>query len=336
MSKKNTSLVGLLSVFVVSITGCGAVDGSTSADSNSTESDVAVTKQDMVGSLVAVRSDWSNSVHVQIVKRTSATSQAPSTTCAPDNDYVLVGGGAAVEGMGQPGGLLVDSYPSTGNDSNHAWSTSNTWNVKSKDHQVAYSHRVTCYAFGLKVDGLDATALRGLMQYRYGKSANSGGAHSILTAAFDSGYYLVGGGIHAGYSGAGRLLTASYPEGNAWRGSSKDHGIASSGTTEVYAAALRTDTGLGWSLNISGGLANLYIGTPSGYATLPWTQAGTWDGWAITSIGGATSYNSYGRLLTQVKPTGDSYGIGVTVTSKDHSYADTGNLSSWVRGVSRL
>lgn len=51
---------------------------------------------------------------------------------------------------------------------------------------------------------------------------------------------MVGGGAALNFSGAGLLLTQSYPrESNTWEGQAKDHLVADSGTIDTYCIGVK-------------------------------------------------------------------------------------------------
>jgi hypothetical protein len=64
-------------------------------------------------------------------------------------------------------------------------------------------------------------------------------AHPTAEVSVPQGYKMIGGGAKVNWSGAGSLLTASYPKAfNIWVASSKDHSIPSPATIEVWAIAI--------------------------------------------------------------------------------------------------
>jgi vibriolysin len=63
--------------------------------------------------------------------------------------------------------------------------------------------------------------------------------HPSAHVALDSGWILSGGGALDNWTGAGNLLTASYPNGAAWFASGKDHIEASPAAITAYVIGLK-------------------------------------------------------------------------------------------------
>src|SRR4051812_24714026 len=98
--------------------------------------------------------DWSGRITVRVTQCDwTLPAQYPSATCPiaqASPTFSLVGGGAEVEGLGNPGALLTASYPDINTQS---------WIVKSKDHGSYYPHRLRAYSIGLQVQGFTPDAL---------------------------------------------------------------------------------------------------------------------------------------------------------------------------------
>jgi len=63
--------------------------------------------------------------------------------------------------------------------------------------------------------------------------------HPLVRVSVPPAYKIIGGGALDSWSGAGNLLTASYPESaNSWVASGKDHLTASPATITAFALAI--------------------------------------------------------------------------------------------------
>lgn len=266
--------------------------------------------------------------------------QHNQTTCpVEDNQYVLVGGGAEIEGQGSPGALLTSSFPGQ-SGLQHFWSAS------SKDHLVAYAHRLRAYAIGLRLDGLSRDALASMTVYNSSISATA--SHPSAEKAKEPGdTILIGGGALAHFSGAGQLLTGSYPvpdppaQPTAWHAASKDHLVGDPGTVEAWAISIpRCPTGyVGGCLGvtvISFGISPVGPGYAGGFSGEP---ASNPPPFLLTTVGGKDVYNGQGRMLTQLFPDTplNTFGEqGAWILSKDHQVGDTGHLVTYMLNLSKF
>lgn len=147
----------------------------------------------------------------------------PSATAVLPADYVMTGGGAMVDWTGA-GNLLTASYPSG----------PSSWQAMSKDHEVADPATIIAYAIGLRRRN-PGPAIQRTVAVATGPIA----PHPTASVSLTSGWQLSGGGAINHWSGAGNLLTASYPEGNAWLAAGKDHDLPSPSNITVYAIGIR-------------------------------------------------------------------------------------------------
>jgi len=251
----------------------------------------------------------------------SASVSHPTATCSVDSDFVLIGGGAEVEGEGWPGALLTASYPSA---------DLSTWIASSKDHWKGYAHRLRAYAVGLKLTGVSSVTLRNYMAFV--SSQSGAAAHPSAVAELPPGFKLVGGGARANYSGQGIMLVASYPDSFQWVAEAKDHRRADSGTVDAYAIGITAGSIPGFgSIDTSSISASTWVSTGYGTADLS-----TPTGWVLASVGGAAQYDSWGRLLTDLIPFIDAptnIKQGSKVRSKDHEVADSGFTTSYLISI---
>jgi hypothetical protein len=267
--------------------------------------------------------DASGDVTVRLYTGPWVFGQHNSTTVSVDSDFVLVGGGAEVSGMGNPGALLTGSYP----DLNLT-----TWHAESKDHETPYAHYLRAYAIGLRLNGVSSVQLRSYMVLVTQSSTRA--QHPNAVAALPPGYLLIGGGARANWTGPGLLLTESYPSSFQWVASAKDHQITEFGSVDAFAIGITSGSIPGFgSLSATYNSASTFIST--GYGT---ASALVPTGWVLSSMGGQAQYQGQGRMLTQLIPYSDppaNSRPGGRVTSKDHSFADAGSTSAYVVAIQK-
>jgi hypothetical protein len=197
---------------------------------------------------------------VTVVAETSPSMTAPVARATLPPGYALTGGGCLLNwAQGSPGHLLTASFPSS----------LTTWECRGKDHPIedrpiaprAWLYRqfldpgrvtlnpgsvatVTSYVIGVrpKVAGL---ALPDVEITSSTSSLPASHPEASVPGRTDPGWTVTGGGALAlptNPNGAGQLLTASMPTVTAgssaptgWYAKSKDHGITSPGTVQVFA-----------------------------------------------------------------------------------------------------
>ncbi len=167
--------------------------------------------------------DPHNQYETFIAVAPGAHAQHPSATAVLPNGYVLTGGGALVDWNGA-GNLLTASYPSG----------ASSWQAMSKDHEVADPATIIAYAIGLR-----RRHGRGIIPRTVAVATGPIAAHPTASVSLSAGWYLTGGGAINHWSGAGNLLTASYPQGNVWLAAGKDHDVSSPSNITVYAIGIR-------------------------------------------------------------------------------------------------
>jgi hypothetical protein len=275
--------------------------------------------------------DASGRVHLRItIGAWSGYSSAPTATVQVAPGYVLVGGGAEIDGQGNPGALLTASYPDP---------YLSVWTAKSKDHMHAWSHRIRAYAVGMRVDGLsdriDANGQPLILSYvrLFGPVQSASAQHPSVTGVIGvpgQNWSIIGGGASTIYRGAGVMLTGSYPPNPwQWTAEAKDHEVADSGWVLSYPIGVRTDAipnvghlATSYSTNDGmsyGGAFNISTATPYGYAT--------------TCVGAQTQWNGYGRMLEALFYAPYSFPPSGSTWSQDHDYQDSGSTSVYTLGV---
>lgn len=247
-----------------------------------------------------------------------------NTSVSVDSDFVLVGGGAEVDGMGHPGALLTGSYPDT---------NLQTWHANSKDHENSYPHYLRAYAIGLRLNGVTSTDLRNYMVLVTQSSTPSMFPNAV--AALPPGYLLVGGGARAYWSTQGILLTGSYPNAFQWVASAKAHLKEDTGTVDAFAIGITSGNIPGFgSLTATYNITSTY--SPSfSYSSV---SVPTPTGWVLSSVGGQSQYQGAGRLLSQLFPYPDPPAfsrLNARATSKDHGKADAGYTSAYAISIKK-
>lgn len=283
--------------------------------------------------------DGSGQIHVR-VKQCDWVGPAahPSTSCAVDPGYVLVGGGAEIERNpgGTPltkGGLLTRSKPNA---------DILTWLASSKDHAFSDPHRLRAYAIGMKLQRANGTFLTtndllGQM-YRFVQTSEEIANHPFAVAdirgsfSFQEGDVMLGGGAEAlGTFGGGQLLIASTPlTATGWLVAAKDHGVSDPSFVEASVIGIRRCPATWGRCFVTGIFPGAQAAVGNGYHSMTRTIG---PPFATTSVGGRSEYDGPGRLITDLFPVMSPNG-GSTVASKDHWFADTGSLQARVVGVS--
>lgn len=249
----------------------------------------------------------------------SGARQFAVAECAVPSGYVLVGGGADVEGMAPKGALLWIS---------RAASTS-TWQAASSDNTVSAAHRLRAYAIGLRIDNVSPGAIAAQIRLSPGTLSPSAGSSSAGDFIPDN-HVLLSGGAYAPW---GQYLTSSFPltNGRAWVAAFKDHGVPVIGQGISYAYSLpRCPSFLSFCLDsVILGPGSSTLGTGYRIATVSNSNAQA----VVTGIGAAsTAASSSGRLLTHLMPNG----TGAVVINKDHWWTDNGGVQAYAISLKRL
>jgi hypothetical protein len=289
--------------------GC-AVDATDEENVGSTSE--ALTRQDYVDStgrvFIRVKTcDW------------SPTAQHPAAVCVVDNGYVLVGGGAEVEGQANGGGLLTRSFPPN----------KVAWFASSKDHVTAHSHRIRAYVVGMQLAGVSQATLDSLVTI---SSATSGASHApSVTVAAPAFYTLLSGGASSNASGAGQLLTGSFPPNStSWTASAKDHQQSDIASVTAYAVSIPICLNGQWNHCLFTQIDSNSTSVPGGYGV---ATVNTPAGFAPVGVGGRARWGGAGRLLTDIFPTNSVGNKGATAFSKDHNLPEGNTTDVWALSI---
>jgi hypothetical protein len=167
--------------------------------------------------------DPNNEWDVKIVHETSNPAPHPQAVAILPDDYVMTGGGAFVNWHGA-GNLLTASFPNG----------EHSWEARSKDHDISDPAQITAYVIGIKPRP-GSKKVRHIIKSATGPVA----PHPNAQVCLDPGWILSGGGALDDWSGAGNLLTASFPNGTCWFASGKDHVDPSPAAITAYAIGIR-------------------------------------------------------------------------------------------------
>jgi vibriolysin len=146
--------------------------------------------------------------------------------------------------------------------------------------------------------------------------------HPQAQLTVPAGYKIIGGGALSNWSGAGNLLTASYPAtATRWMAAAKDHEIISPASLTVFAYAIH-DPANEWDVAIHTAKA-APAPHPKVAATLP-------AGYVLTGGGGQVHYTGAGNFLTASFPVANS---GWEARGKDHAIADPAAITAYAIGI---
>jgi hypothetical protein len=154
-------------------------------------------------------------------------------------------------------------------------------------------------------------------------TATSGSVeHPSVDVTVPAPFKIIGGGAFDNWSGAGNLLTASFPsDARTWRAAGKDHEVVSPAPITAFALAI-SDPNDEWDVVIKSETSNPDA-HPQAVATLP-------AGFTMTGGGAFVDWHGAGNLLTASFPTSDS---SWEARSKDHDISDPAAITSYVIGI---
>lgn len=246
-------------------------------------------------------------LNVEIFEETSDKSNMPSARVTIPKGYKIIGGGAKVNYSNGAGCLLTESYPDGG-----------SWVAKAKAHLVNFNATITAYALAI-YDPNDQWDIR--VFQNTGPTSNTPEA----TVSVDEGYVLSGGGVKSNWSGAGILVTASYPTtSNTWRSKGKAHGVDERANITVYAIGIRPRHGC------SKKLTNKIFQSTSDVSLEPTGHMAVHKEYMMTCGGVLSNWRTKGSLLTSSWPLSKGAWSG---SSKAHEYAEKVSLDVYSIGV---
>lgn len=222
--------------------------------------------------------------------------------CVPAG-WKIVGGGARVEFNGA-GGLLTASYPE-----------GNCWIARSKAHEISDQQRVEAMAVAIRDESNRWDVV--IDTQTSGKES-----HPTVQARLRPGYVLTGGGARANWTGAGSLLTASFPATNeVWEARAKDHGVSDPSTVTAYVIGIRARNG--------SQPTNQIFTSQSGVKSHPSESVYLEDGWRLTGGGARVNWSGAGSLLFASTKGDNSW----RAIAKDHKYPSPASISVFAIGM---
>lgn len=257
-----------------------------------------------------VYSDKSGTIKVKVFFR-SFNGSNNSGSVSVGSGYVLVGGGA----WSSPNSLLTSSFPLRDGKS---------WKASSKDHHYPSDHKLTVYAVGLKIDGVNEFILAQNIKINVETTTGLPVESPTKLVRMDTNYTLVGGGAFLDArctlcTGGANLLYRSAPFGqNIWYTAGKSHIYSGFSKLTAYAIGINKNFLNSLNIEVIDQKASTYVSSGSAYAGIhPNT------GSVLIGVGAEATYNGSGRLLTHISP----WGNHAFAKSKDHGYADSGSTT---------
>jgi hypothetical protein len=263
--------------------------------------------------------DWSGQIESITIYQDVGNGQINAGYVQIPSGYVLVAGGAYITGY-DAGAFLTECRPDF---------VGNRWYVASKSHIDSDAHILTCYAVGIKIQGVTPQTLRGVMSVS--QVTSSSASHPATNVNVSSPYKLVGGGVKVNWSGWGNMLVYSKPSGQGWFVGSKDHIKSSPATITAWAIGMQDNIpGFGY-IDIKTSMAGAY--SSSGYAAAALYVNDTPEYLNLTA-GAEDDYTTggWGRMLMILSPDQNNSWATYSI-SKDHKHACGGWLYAYSIGI---
>lgn len=245
-------------------------------------------------------------IETKIFENTSIYSSRPSIKVTVPDGYKIIGGGAKVNYSGA-GCFITESYPN-----------GNSWIAKAKDHLVSNSASISAYAIAIYDPN-------NLWDVRVFQSTGSTANYPEAIVRVEEGYVMTGGGAKNNWSGAGNLLTASYPITNdTWKAKGKDHGNADRTNITVYAIGIKP------MKKCSKKLETKIFQTSSDTANHPSGTVSVDRNYIMVGGGTIANWSRAGSLLTSSYPSSYKEWSG---SSKDINIVESVNLDIYGIGI---
>jgi hypothetical protein len=156
-------------------------------------------------------------------------------------------------------------------------------------------------------------------------ATGSSTAHPSASITVDEGYKIIGGGAKVNWSGAGNLLTASFPSTEtSWEARSKDHSVSSHANITVYAIGIKPRTQCAQQVE-----NKIFIST-TGSAQHPSGNTSVSNEYILTGGGALVNWNGASNLLTSSYPSSDNTWSS---SSKDHSVVSPATINIYAIGI---
>lgn len=255
--------------------------------------------------LPATELSFQAGIQTRVFFATSAPAAHPAVAVAVDAGYKVIGGGAFANWRGA-GSLLVASYPDG----------PGKWAAAAKDHRYADPASITAWAIGLHDpdDNWEVVCVSHTGELH-------GNPDAIVT--LPEGYSLTGGGARVEFSGAGSLLTSSYPYDSAsWRAQAKEHSYECPARVTAYALGIRPR-------HARPAPSSIIALATSDVAPHPHAAARLRPGYALTGGGARANGSGAGSLLTASFPCGPA---SWEARAKDHVVSAPASLTVFAIG----
>lgn len=153
------------------------------------------------------------------------------------------------------------------------------------------------------------------------ENTSSSSNRPSVSVTVSDGYKIIGGGAKVNYSGAGCLLTESYPNGTSWTVKAKDHLVGNNASVTAYAIAI-FDPNNQWDVRI--------FQATGATANHPEASVKVEEGYVMTGGGAKDNWSGQGNLLTASFPvTNDTW----KAKGKDQGVADRANVTVYAIGI---
>lgn len=243
-------------------------------------------------------------IKIKIVSESGIAGDLSEAQACAMPGWKVIGGGAEVH-ADVAGGLLTASYPE-----------GNCWRAQSKAHQVSDEQRVVAYAI-LLYDPKNEWDVA--VEQATGETA----AHPMAQVRVRDGYAMTCGGARVNWTGAGNLLTASFPATDTvWEARSKDHGASDPATITAYAIGIRARNGQAPKTFVQTSVSSVKPHPAKG-ETLP-------EEWTLSGGGARTNWHGAGNLLWASYPSDER---SWRAAGKDHVDPSPASVSVFVIGI---
>jgi hypothetical protein len=245
-------------------------------------------------------------LNIQLFTQTSAVAQHPSVTLTVPAGFKILGGGA-LDHYSEPGNMLTASYPLS----------LQQWFAAGKDQEQASPATITAFAFAVQDPNNE-------WDVAIDQNTSDKRPHPQAIARLRSGYVMTGGGAFADYgSGAGSLLTASYPDSDSsWQARSKDHDISDPAQLTAYVIGIKHN-------QIAHRAQHSITSFAGSQAQHPTAQVQVAAGFTLCGGGALDNYSGNGNLLTAIFPQGPFW----MAAGKDHEHADPSTITAYAIGI---
>jgi hypothetical protein len=247
-------------------------------------------------------------IETKLFRATSEVANHPHAEVSVPAGYKVIGCGARVNWHGA-GNLLTALYPSD----------RNSCVADAKDHDIVSPATIDIWAIALH----DPDERWEIQVFRENSALAN---HPQQAVSVPPGWVMTGGGAQDSYSGAGSLLTASYPKSaDTWEARGKDHAHIDPAMLTAFAIGIRPKAP-------GAPVPHTQLFSATGQPTNhPEQTVQLGPGFTLASGGALDDFTGAGSLLTASYPTPDANGW--SAAAKDHEYPDPAALTVWAIGI---